>query len=390
MRRKITPFAILVFSILYTDAAIGDDAKSSAVLAVMAEGIGDLTLASPEWVEAAQKALIEAVAGHEAELKDLGPFTMCVVAHNPPAFLHVESPLAWHAKFDGADVVVSEGELPADECDYKVEGDHSIMSILGHIQYHGNDPEVVSAAQTRLRKVSRWEIHGEMPDNKVLKSVFRSFRDTMAVRTMPRFVWMSPEWVSVARHIVSSRARMDEFSDGIQDVEFTFSEVFTDAPRYAFPDGGDSGFWVHCSLGEVDVGAGPLPDRLGTPDYLNQLLYTPTVPVGRTVNALMTDADKVEAAAYSKVAFGVDTGERNLPVVQSTPEQKGKFPPGLGAIMSVLHDELSYRTSGELPSDYDDSVRTEWASPQMFDRPDGYDPSWVLYDQVDIYGDPLE
>ena len=64
------------------------------------------------------------------------------------------------------------------------------------------------------------------------------------------------------------------------------------------------------------------------------------------------------------------------------------MPPGLGQVMKVLHDELSYRTSGELPSDYDKSVRPEWAAPQKFDRNAGYDASWVLYDKFDIYGNP--
>lgn len=56
--------------------------------------------------------------------------------------------------------------------------------------------------------------------------------------------------------------------------------------------------------------------------------------------------------------------------------------------MSVLHDELSKRTSGELPSDFDKSIKPEWATPQGFDRHPDYDPSWILYDQVDIYGKP--
>jgi hypothetical protein len=41
-----------------------------------------------------------------------------------------------------------------------------------------------------------------------------------------------------------------------------------------------------------------------------------------------------------------------------------------------------------LPSDYDKSVRAEWAAHQAFDRDPGYDASWLLYDQFDIYGNP--
>ena len=102
----------------------------------------------------------------------------------------------------------------------------------------------------------------------------------------------------------------------------------------------------------------------------------------------MTDADKAEATAYSDAAFAVDVGAGNLPVRQSDPANNKPFPPGLGAVMSVLHDELSLRTSGELPSDYDATVRQEWATPQSFDRRPGYDATWVHYDRLDIYGQP--
>ena len=57
----------------------------SAVLAAMAEGIGDLTFASSDWVETAGEVLREAVAGRAEALVDLGDFTLCEVAHNPPA-----------------------------------------------------------------------------------------------------------------------------------------------------------------------------------------------------------------------------------------------------------------------------------------------------------------
>jgi hypothetical protein len=54
----------------------------------------------------------------------------------------------------------------------------------------------------------------------------------------------------------------------------------------------------------------------------------------------------------------------------------------------VAHDEMSKRTAGDLPGDYDDSIKPEWATPNQFDRPDGYDKSWLRYDEVDIFGDP--
>ena len=54
--------------------------------------------------------------------------------------------------------------------------------------------------------------------------------------------------------------------------------------------------------------------------------------------------------------------------------------------MAVLHDELSKRTAGDLPGDYDESIKSEWATPNQFDRPDGYDKSWLKYNEVDIFG----
>lgn len=393
MRRNITLLAVMSLNVLHVSATSADDppdTKASVVLAAMADGIGDLTFASAEWVEAAQEALTAAATKHADGLKDLGQFTLCEVAHNPPAYLHGGATLAWHVTFNGSEVEARVGELPAKDCDLKIQGDHSIMSNLARIQHHGKDPKVVAAAQARLTKLSRWEIEGRLPENKVLGAVLRSLHDTMAVRTLPRFVFMTPEWVSTARHVISTRARMEEYADGINDVVFTFSEEFTDTPRYAFPDGSHGGFWVHCSHGQITVGAGPLPKELEPADFLTKGMYTPVVPVGRTVNAAMTDEEKTEQAAYSATAFRFDEEANRRPVEQTSPSGKGPMPPGLGGVMAVLHDELSKRTSGELPSDYDQTIKSEWAAPQKFDRSPGYDPSWVLYDRFDIYGEPLD
>ena len=164
------------------------------VVAAMADGIGDLVFASDEWVEAARDALNVAVARHAEALSDLEAFTICEVGHNPPAYLHCGSSLSWHAKFRYASVEVNAGELPAEECDYKIEGDHSIISNVARIQYHNRDPKLVAMAQTRLTKLSRWEMHGQMPEHPGLGTILRSLHDTLAVRTMPRFVFMTPEW----------------------------------------------------------------------------------------------------------------------------------------------------------------------------------------------------
>jgi hypothetical protein len=362
------------------------ETTASALLAVMADGIGDLTFASEEWVDAARETLEAEVAKHSEGLADLGTFTMCEVGHNAPAYLHCGSKLAWWAKFDNAAVEVGSGELANDECDFKLEGDHSVISNFARIQYHGSDPALVSAAQERLTKLSRWEMNGSAPDHAVLGVVLSSLHDTMAGRTMPRFTFMTPEWVSSARHILSTRAQSEKYRDAIKDVVYTFSEEFTDTPKYAFPDGRHGGFWVHCNHGRITVGAGPLPEQYGPADHLTKGAYTPVVPVGRTVNAAMTEDEQAEQGEYSKAAFRFDKEAGKRPVDQSSPSGKGPMPPELGRVFVPLHDELSKRTSGELPCDFDNSLKPEWSAPPNFDRDEGYDASWLRYDQVDIYG----
>ncbi len=356
---------------------------TSEVLAAMADGIGDLTFASPEWVDAAREVL-EAEVGQRAEgLADLAPFTICEVGHNPPAYLHCGTSLAWHARFEGATVTIGTGELDADECNFRMEGDHSVISNLARLQYNGRDPRTVAAAQARLTKLSRWNIQGSLPDHPVLGAVLRALHDAMAPRTMPRFTFMTPEWVSSARHILTTRA--EKYAEKIRDIDFTFSEEFTDAPAYAFPDGSHGGFWVRCVKGQVTIGAGPLPTEFEPADLLTKGMYTPVVPVGRTVNAAMTDEEKAEQADYSAAAFRFDKEAGRRPVDQTQPSGRGDMPPDLGRIFVPLHDELSKRTSSELPADFDDSIREAWSKPQAFDRHLGYE-SWVRYDVVDIYG----
>ncbi len=364
-------------------------AQPSEVLAVMPDGIGDLSFASEGWVKAAAEVLGNAVARYAQGLSDLGKFTLCEVGHNPPVHLKSGSKLAWFARFDGANVEVSSGELPAEECDFKMQGDHSIISNLARIRYHGNDPELVALAQARLNKLSKWKIDGKMPEHKVLQAVLNSLHDMMSERTMPRFVFMTPEWVSSARYLLSTRAASDKYAEGISDLVYTFSEEFINTPRYAFPDGSHGGFWVKCNRGQITVGAGPLPKELEPADALTKGDYTPVVPVGRTVNASLTEEDQAELAAYSKTAFRYDKIAKKATVDKSSPSGRGDMPAELARIFMPLHDELSKRTSGELPLDFDPSIKPEWSSPQRFDRDENYDTSWLRYDRVDIYGNPL-
>lgn len=366
----------------------GQSGHVSALLAAMADGIGDLAYASSEWVETAGEVLTKVVTNYGAGLSDLGKISLCVVAHNPPAYLRCGALLAWHARFDGSSVEVDQGELSTDACDFKMEGDHSILSNLARIQHHGKDPAITTVVCERLKKLSRWKVHGEMPEHDVLGAVLRSFHDIMAERTMPRFIWMTPEWVCIARYILSTRAASEKYTDGIKDLVYTFSEEFTDTPGYAFPDGSHGGFWVRCAYGRITVGAGPLPEELEPADMLTKGMYAPVVPVGRTVNVVMTEADQEEQAAYNASAFRFDKKANRRPVTQSSPSGKGDMPPELARIFMPLHDELSKRTSGELPSDYDPTIKTEWAKSLGFDRDAGYDPTWLRYDLFNIYSEP--
>ena len=357
--------------------------QTSEILAAMADGIGDLTFGAPEWVDAARDVLNEAVARRAGALVDLGTFTLCEVGHNPPAYLHCGTKLAWHAQFDGASVTVGTGEFDAGDCHFKMEGDHSIISNFARLQYNGRDPKTVAAAQARLTKLSRWKMHGAPSKHPALSAVLRELHDAMAGRTMPRFTFMTPEWVSSARHILTTRA--EKYADKIAGIDFTFSEEFTDTPAYGFPDGSHGGFWVRCVQGQVTVGAGPLPEEFGPADMLTLGMYTPVVPVGRTVNAAMTEAEQAEQGEYGAAAFRFDKETGRRPVEQTKPSGRGDMPPDLGRVFVPLHDELSKRTSSELPADFDHSIKEAWAKPQKFDRDPAYE-SWVRYDVVDIYG----
>lgn len=362
---------------------------SSTLLAAMASGIGDLVFLSEEWIEEIRKVLEWETSRRASQLADLGSFTICEVAVNAPAYLRCGGRMAWNAVFENATVSVNQGELPAQKCDLKVVGDHSLMSNLARIQYDNRDPKIVAAAQSRLVKVGRWQFEGSIPSHPALAQTLRFTHDEMARRTMPRFVWMSPEWVMCTRHIVSTRALSEKYRNDLKDVEYTFAEEFINPPRYAFPDGKPAGFWVRCDKGSITVGSGSLPDHLQPANFQNKGEYVPVIPVGRTVEASMTEEDRTEQRDYSRTAFRHDADKGEKPFFQqSFKGGKPEMPPALARVMAVLHDELSKRSSGELPKDYSE-VRQQWSSSPKFDRDESYDPTWLKYDELDIYGNSL-
>ena len=109
---------------------------------------------------------------------------------------------------------------------------------------------------------------------------------------------MTPEWVGLARFIVSTRGRMEKYSDGLEDILYTFSEMFTDAPRYVSPDGAPGGFWVRSNYGEMTGGAGLLPLELESADFQDREPYIPIFPIVWTLNAALTDGGKTDQWAY--------------------------------------------------------------------------------------------
>ena len=69
--------------------------RHTSLLAVMPEGIGDLTFASEEWVDYAREVLKAQCSRYASQLSDLEPLTICEVGMNPPAYLRCGDRLGW-------------------------------------------------------------------------------------------------------------------------------------------------------------------------------------------------------------------------------------------------------------------------------------------------------
>ena len=357
-----------------------------SIIASMADGIGELSFAGEDWVARAKTEMDICHSLHRAALGDV-TFSLCEVAHNPPRYLDCGNKVSWHVIFENGRVSVASGLL--DRADLIIEGDHSVLSNLARVQHTGRDPDIVSEAQTALQKLSRWKVTGSLPEHSGLRGLLQSFHDRMAEVTLPRFVWMSPEWVAIARHILTTRATSEKYRESLSEVDYTFAEEFHSAPRYASSPDENLGFWVKVSKGNLVVGSGPLPRALGEPDQLTFGDYRPTLPVGRTVNAAMSEDDQQSQAGYSKSAFQYDKESERPVIQQSSPSGKGPMPKELSRIFAPLHDELSKRTSGELPSDFSSDLPPAWSQSAGFDRKDDYSEGWLRYDKVNLYGEAI-
>lgn len=357
---------------------------------VTPESLGEWAFGSQAWIEAGREALQQLVVEAGPVLASAPRIVLCEVGHNPPAHLHPEGPFAWWAEIEGGQVRVGAGVRAEADCTFRVEADHSVLSNLARLLYRDSDPVRLAEARDRLRRLTRWKVSGALPDHPGLSAVLRQFHDAMAPLTLPRLTFMTPEWVGLARTLLTRRAASPKYAPGIASLTYTFSEEFIRTPRYAFPDGAAGGFWVRVEAGRMTVGAGALPPDLGPADTLTFGDYAPVIPVGRTVNSLMTEAEAAQSQAYAERAFRFDKALGRRPVDRTFPSGRGPMPPELGRIFLPLHDELSKRTAGDLPADYDPAFRTDGTVAEPFDRAPGYDPSWLRYAEVDIYGQSLE
>lgn len=351
--------------------------------------LGEYAFASTGWVDAAREVLARLASEPGRELGEAPRLVLCEVAHNPPAHLHPDGPFAWWMEIDRGQVRLGSGARPEADCSFRVEADHSVLSNLARLVYAGSDPARLEAARRRLTRLTRWKVSGTLPEHPGISALLREFHDAMAPLTLPRLVFMTPEWAGMARKILTQRAQSPKYAPGVADLTYIFSEVFVRTPRYAFPDGAAGGFWVHLETGRMTIGAGPLPPALGPADALTVGDYSAIIPVGRTVNALMSETDRAQSEAYAARAFRFDKVAGRRPVERSSPSGRGQMPPELGRIFAPLHDELSKRTAGDLPFDYDPAFQRPGIAPEPFDRAQSYDPSGLRYDQVDVYGRPL-
>jgi len=347
---------------------------------VMADGPGEVCYASAEWVKAAEGFLPELVSASADELKSLGDYVLCIVTHNAPLWLRKGSNLAWGVRVASGEVSLFVEEPADDDCNFKIQGDHSILSNLSRIVKHDETGEEVAGRylrQTRLLTTP----DATIPP--VLAKLVKSILHKMAEKTFPRYVFMTPEWAGLARQLISVRAERN--AEGLKGVNFTFSEEMYGGPAWAFPDDESGGFWVRCVDGKVTIGSGVLPEEHGPADTYTIAPWMAVTPLGRTVNAVMTDEEKEEQAQYNKKAFSKDLG---LDRVRVTQHSGDPMPEALSKSFGNLHDQLSKRTAGPAAADYDSSLPDVWDVP-AFDRDPGYDKSWLKYDEVNIYGDEL-
>lgn len=120
---------------------------------------------------------------------------------------------------------------------------------------------------------------------------------------------------------------------------------------------------------------------------LTKAQFIPICPGGRTVNAALSNEEQAlvaERSAKMPREFG---GFPTFTAAGRVKKGSGQMPAALSLCLLPMHDELSLRSSGEVPSDFDPRIDDGGAPP--FDRSPEYVQTWLRYDQVDVYGQPL-
>ena len=155
----------------------------SVLTSAMPESIGDLTFATKEWVDSARDVLDAEVDRYRDQLKVVSRHAFSQVARNAPAYLHSGNTLAYSVIFENGGAEILAEELPDDQCDMKMTGDHSLMSNMARLVFQGKDPKIVDAARNRLFSLGRWRMFGNQPSERVLHSIWQAVNDAMAERT---------------------------------------------------------------------------------------------------------------------------------------------------------------------------------------------------------------
>ena len=144
--------------------------------------------------------------------------------------------------------------------------------------------------------------------------------------TDEKFAFCSEAWVAVANEYLKESARDTDLTG----IEYTFNEVFTNAPVELDPDEqGRVGWYLRIADGEVEARRGILEDA----DTCIQSDYDSILPLARIVFAGNAEAT---AAAQKTMQALIESGKFiHTTKVESPPEM-----PWTGA----LHDVLARRT----------------------------------------------
>lgn len=141
-----------------------------------------------------------------------------------------------------------------------------------------------------------------------------------------KFAFCSREWVAVADEFVKESAKDTDLTG----INYTFNEVFTDAPEDLSPDSeGRVGWYIRVADGKVEAGSGILDN----PDVCIQADYAEILPLAR---GIFTNDPEAAAAAQATIAAMSEAGRFTSTTTSDAPAD---LPWSAG-----LHDTLARRT----------------------------------------------